>query len=85
MRLDEACDVVGHLIHGERTDWMDRTRIILAEGESRPFTPFDRFAQRAASRGKSIAELARLRRDNLIELRRLSLDMPILDRGPHRR
>ena len=38
-------DVVGHLIHGERTDWMPRVRIILEHGESRPFDKFDRFAQ----------------------------------------
>ena len=37
--------IVGHLIHGERTDWIPRARIILAQGESRRFTPFDRFGQ----------------------------------------
>lgn len=40
-----AFDVVGHLIHGEETDWVPRARIILEHGESRPFEPFDRFAQ----------------------------------------
>lgn len=40
-----AFDVVGHLIHGEETDWVPRARIILAHGETRPFAPFDRFAQ----------------------------------------
>lgn len=39
------CDVVGHLIHGEETDWIPRATIILTDGESRPFEPFDRFAQ----------------------------------------
>ena len=38
-------DVVGHLIHGEETDWIPRARIILEEGEARAFDPFDRFAQ----------------------------------------
>ena len=38
-------DVVGHLIHGERTDWIPRLRIILTEDETLPFEPFDRFAQ----------------------------------------
>jgi DinB superfamily len=38
-------DIVGHLIHGELTDWMPRARIILTHGESRAFTPFDRVAQ----------------------------------------
>ena len=40
-----AFDIVGHLIVGERTDWMPRVRIILENGEARPFDPFDRFAQ----------------------------------------
>ena len=44
-------DVIGHLIHGERTDWMPRVRIILEHGESRPFDKFDRFAQFAVSEG----------------------------------
>ena len=38
-------DIVGHLIHGERTDWMPRARIILEQGENRAFDPFDRLAQ----------------------------------------
>src|SRR5215210_3181711 len=42
-------DVVGHLIHGERTDWIPRARTILEAGETRPFEPFDRFAQFRAS------------------------------------
>ena len=37
--------VVGHLVHGERADWIPRARIIRQYGESRPFDPFDRFAQ----------------------------------------
>ncbi len=50
-------DVVGHLIHGERTDWIPRARIILAQGDERTFTPFDRFAQFEESRGKSLDAL----------------------------
>jgi hypothetical protein len=69
-------DVIGHLIHGERTDWMVRTRHILA-GETRPFDPFDRTAQFKESQGKSLTDLlatfARLRRDNLDELVALNL------------
>ncbi|HZL99459.1 MAG TPA: DinB family protein [Planctomycetota bacterium] len=49
--------IVGHLIHGERTDWIPRARIILEQGQDRRFTPFDRFAQLEESRGKSLAEL----------------------------
>lgn len=62
-------DVIGHLIHGEETDWLLRARIILAEGEARPFPPFDRFAQVEKSAGKSLEELlntfAALRQGNL--------------------
>jgi len=64
-------DVVGHLIHGERTDWIPRARHILS-GASQPFEPFDREAQFAESRGQSLSELletfALLRRENLAVL-----------------
>jgi tRNA(Arg) A34 adenosine deaminase TadA len=63
-------DVVGHLIHGERTDWMPRAELIVSDGESRPFAPFDRFAQFAASRGRSLGELL----DSFAELRAASLE-----------
>lgn len=70
-------DVVGHLIHGERTDWIPRLKTILEHGEARPFTPFDRLAQFEASRGKSLQELldtfAALRRQNLATLQELNL------------
>src|SRR5258705_11892397 len=45
-------DVVGHLIHGERTDWMPRVKIILQHGESRAFDPFDRLPPMAESQGR---------------------------------
>ena len=45
-------DIVGHLIHGERTDWMPRARMILQHGESRAFDPFDRLAQERDRRGR---------------------------------
>jgi hypothetical protein len=68
-----AFDNVGHLIHGERTDWIPRARIILAQGANRRFEPFDRFAQYRESQGKSVTDLlddfARLRADNLATLR----------------
>lgn len=70
-------DNVGHLIHGERTDWIPRARIILAQGASRRFEPYDRFAQGRESRGKSLAELLdefeRLRAENVATLRSLNL------------
>jgi hypothetical protein len=81
-------DVVGHLIHGERTDWVARAKIILQRGETRPFDKFDRFAQFAVSRGRTLEslldELASLRRDNLRELATLALTDADLDRrGMH--
>jgi uncharacterized damage-inducible protein DinB len=70
-------DVIGHLIHGERADWIARAKIILEHGESRPFDPFDRFAQFEESEGKTIAELleefAALRERNLATLREMKV------------
>lgn len=69
-------DVLGHLIGGERTDWIPRARIILEHGESRAFEPFDRFGFQKEG-GKPVAalldEFARLRRENLVALRALEL------------
>ncbi len=52
-----AFDVVGHLIHGEKTDWIPRAKIILDQGENLTFEPFDRFAQFEESKGKTLKEL----------------------------
>ena len=72
-----AFDVIGHLIHGERTDWILRAKRILEFGESRPFEPFDRLAQERESQGKTLPELldefAGLRAQNLRELRGMNL------------
>jgi hypothetical protein len=61
--------IVGHLIHGERTDWIPRARIVLGQGANRRFTPYDRFAQFEESKGKTLAQLldefAELRAGNL--------------------
>ena len=83
-----AFDVVGHLIHGELTDWMPRARMILQSGETRAFEPFDRWAQARASEGKKLGELldefARLRAQNLRELRGLNLkEEDLARRGRH--
>ena len=50
-------DVVGHLIHGERTDWIPRARIILEHGTRKSFEPFDRQAQFESSQGRSLNQL----------------------------
>ena len=52
-----AFDNLGHFIHGEKTDWMPRLRIILEHGEEREFDPYDRFAQFAVSKGRTTAQL----------------------------
>ena len=68
-----AFDNIGHLIHGERADWIARARIILAQGTDRRFEPYDRFAQIRESEGKTLAQLldefAQLRAENLVTLR----------------
>jgi hypothetical protein len=81
-------DVVGHLIHGERTDWIPRARIILEHGEAKPFEKFDRLAQFAQSQGRTLAslldEFAALRRGNLQALESMHLTGTDLDRrGRH--
>ncbi|MCU1310850.1 MAG: hypothetical protein JWO20_1975 [Candidatus Angelobacter sp.] len=81
-------DVIGHLIHGERTDWMVRTKVILNSGESKPFAKFDRRAQARESQGKSLGQLldefSRVRSENLRELRALILQPADLERrGRH--
>jgi hypothetical protein len=83
-----AFDVVGHLIHGERTDWMPRAKTILQFGESRAFEPFDRWAQERESQGRSLPQLldefGRLRLENVNELRALNLQREDLEkRGKH--
>jgi hypothetical protein len=83
-----ALDIVAHLIFGERTDWMPRVRIILENGEVRPFDPFDRFAQFKESQDKPLEQLlddfARLRRENLVALQALNLQREDLARrGRH--
>jgi hypothetical protein len=71
-------DVIGHLIQGERSDWIPRAALILAQGATRKFTPFDRFAQFDASKGKSLGELldefARSRAHNVVTLKAMRLD-----------
>ncbi len=83
-----AFDVVGHLVHGERTDWMPRVRMVLQSGESQTFEPFDRWGQARVSQGKSLEQLldefARLRSENLGALRGLNLRPEDLERrGRH--
>jgi DinB family protein len=81
-------DVVGHLIHGERTDWVPRVEHMLAHGDTVPFPAFDREAMFSASRGLSLDELLdtfeRLRTDSLTRLSELGLtEADLARRGRH--
>src|SRR5947209_17935673 len=70
-------EVLGHLIHGEKTDWMPRARLILQAGDAVPFEPFDRNGHASLCREKAPAELLDLfesfRAANLAELRSMAL------------
>lgn len=83
-----AFEIIGHLVYAERADWMPRVRILLEYGESRPFDPFDRFAQLKDGQNKSLDQLldefATLREENLIALQKLNLQPSDLARlGKH--
>jgi hypothetical protein len=81
-------DIVGHLIHGEKTDWVTRMNVILADTPDKRFTPFDRFAQFEDSKGNSLSQLLEtfrlLRQHNLQVLRSLNLTSEdLLKQGIH--
>lgn len=81
-------DVVGHLIHGEKTDWMPRVRTILEHGDTRTFEPFDRYAMYKECAGRPIGELLDefevLRTENLESLADLRLtEADLQRRGRH--
>ena len=81
-------DVIGHLIHGEETDWIPRAKIILDHGDTRAFEPFNRVAMFEESNNKPIAELldtfTQLRAENLLELKAMHLTAELLNkRGRH--
>lgn len=81
-------DVIGHLIHGEETDWIPRAEIILAQGDDRTFAPFDRFAQFGSSKkrtlGDLLTEFVHLRNANVEKLKRWQLSSADLGlRGKH--
>src|SRR3954452_13386689 len=83
-----AFDIVGHLIHGEKTDWIPRAKRIMEAGESKQFDKFDRLAQERDSQGKTLPQLldefTRLRAENLKVLRAWQLKPSDLERrGKH--
>lgn len=83
-----AHDVLAHFIHGERTDWIPRARIILEHGTAQPFTPFDRTGHEAIAVDRTTGELLDVfrtqRAENLAALRSFALTEADLDReGTH--
>lgn len=81
-------DVVGHLIHGEKTDWVVRAKIILEHGVNKPFDPYDRFAQYEDSKGKNseqlLDEFEEIRKENVAWLKSIQLTEDDLERkGMH--
>ena len=81
-------DIIGHLIHGEKTDWIPRMDIMLSNSVDKTFPPFDRFAQFEASKGKTLAQLLtefrNLRQHNIEHLLLLKLtDEDLLATGNH--
>lgn len=78
-------EVLGHLVHGEKTDWLPRARIIVEHGATRPFEPWDRFAHRTTHAGvpvdRLLDELEQLRHANLAVLRDLVGDDAALERS----
>ncbi len=77
-------DIVGHLVHGERADWIQRLDIILSENAVRKFTSFDRFAQFQESVGKSLQEIieefSQLRMENIRKLKSRNIQVADLNR-----
>lgn len=81
-------DVIGHLIHGENTDWIPRAQLILSENTNKDFIPFDRFAQFENSKGKSLSDLlsefTNLRKRNIEILDSLEINKETLQKtGVH--
>jgi DinB superfamily len=78
-------DVVGHLIHGEKTDWRDRATMILEHGVSKTFVPYDRFAQYEESKGNTLLQLLdefeTLRKINMEWFKSLKLSETDLDKN----
>ncbi len=81
-------DIIGHLIHGEKTDWIPRSRIILSDLENKTFVPFDRFAQLDVDQDipieKLLVEFKALRNENINQLKSLRINNSMLEtKGIH--
>lgn len=81
-------DVIGHLIHGDKTDWMERIEIILSNKNEKKFEPFDRFAHFETNIGKTLNQLldefVAIRTINLEKLKKLNItETDLLKIGIH--
>jgi hypothetical protein len=81
-------DVIGHLIHGEKTDWVVRAKMILEFGNTQTFVKWNRFAQYEESKGKSLQQLLdefdAIRKENMVWFKSLNLTEDDLDKqGMH--
>lgn len=81
-------DVVGHLVHGEKTDWASRAKMILEHGASKTFVPYDRFAMYEESKGRSLLQLLDefeiLRKKNIQWMKSLQLtETDLAKKGIH--
>jgi hypothetical protein len=81
-------DVIGHLLHGEKTDWPVRVKMILDFGDTKSFVPWDRFAQYEECKGRSLQQLLNefevMRKENMVWFRSLQLTENDLDKnGSH--
>jgi len=77
-------DIVGHYIHGEKTDWIPRMEIILNDETNKTFDPFDRFAQFEDSKGKNLCQLldefSALRKRNIKKLSSIQFSEKLLNK-----
>ncbi|MFY7671824.1 DinB family protein [Tenacibaculum sp. MEBiC06402] len=80
-------EIVGHLIHGEKTDWIPRAKIILSNSENKTFEPFDRFAQNKVEKkpiDELIKEFENLRKNNIKTLKSFQIDTnKLMQKGIH--
>lgn len=77
-------NIIGHLIHGEKTDWIPRAEIILSDSENKTFEPYDRFAQEKLYSSQTVEELLEefktLRSQNITKLKSWNLQEPDLEK-----
>ncbi|MCQ6264626.1 DinB family protein [Fictibacillus sp. WQ 8-8] len=83
-----ADEVIDHLIGGEKSNWIPRLEMILRDGESKPFPPFDRYAhindEPETPIEQKLAEFKTIREQNITQLKKLIQDESLLEsKGSH--